>query len=221
MAETFKLRIDFTNCPDWDVVVPNCLEILLFVGWKNGFVDLGWLKIWNLHSCKLTWPWKIHHFDGIYQQRGDFQGRTVSFREGTWISAARCLLKWWQAHGWRFFGLCGSIRRGERFLEWKIWTCGDDFGRFFLSSCMNYVVVSRNWKVHPFHHTYKLVGGGNSMIFVYSSLFRGRCTQFDEYFWDGLKPPTRWKFIGWWFWMMILVWNSWLILEWLVDDDEF
>ena len=31
---------------------------------------------------QLPWPWKIHHFDGIYQQRGDFQGRTVSFREG-------------------------------------------------------------------------------------------------------------------------------------------
>ena len=27
--------------------------------------------------------WKIHHFDGIYQERWDFHGRAVSFREGT------------------------------------------------------------------------------------------------------------------------------------------
>ena len=27
-------------------------------------------------------PWKIHHFDGIYQERWDFHGQTVSFREG-------------------------------------------------------------------------------------------------------------------------------------------
>ena len=27
-------------------------------------------------------PWKIHHFDGIYQERWDFHGRAVSFREG-------------------------------------------------------------------------------------------------------------------------------------------
>ena len=25
-----------------------------------------------LPSCKLTWPWKIHHFDGIYQERWGF-----------------------------------------------------------------------------------------------------------------------------------------------------
>ena len=25
---------------------------------------------------------KIHHFDGIYQEKLDFHGRTVSFREG-------------------------------------------------------------------------------------------------------------------------------------------
>ena len=26
----------------------------------------------DLPSCKLTWPWKIHHFDGIYQEKWGF-----------------------------------------------------------------------------------------------------------------------------------------------------
>ena len=40
-----------------------------------------------LPSCKLTWlagKW-THHFDGMKPRKdGDFHGRTVSFREGTW-----------------------------------------------------------------------------------------------------------------------------------------
>ena len=38
----------------------------------------------NIPSCKLTVRWLENppNFDGIYQERWDFHGRTVSFREG-------------------------------------------------------------------------------------------------------------------------------------------
>ena len=38
--------------------------------------------------------WKIHHFDGIYQERWDFHGRTVSFREGNPGSKAGWIQKY-------------------------------------------------------------------------------------------------------------------------------
>ena len=46
----------------------------------------------NFGQKKSTLPetniagWKIHHFDGFYQDfDGDVHGRTVSFREGTYL----------------------------------------------------------------------------------------------------------------------------------------
>ena len=47
---------------------------------------LGAYKFWGVHSLKLTLPWKIHHFDGIYRERWGFSwAMSVSFRPGTWM----------------------------------------------------------------------------------------------------------------------------------------
>ena len=59
----------------------SCMASLIpAISWTkiNFLVDLRtprscWVRFsWFLHSCKLTKPWKIHHFDGICQERCGF-----------------------------------------------------------------------------------------------------------------------------------------------------
>ena len=38
-------------------------------GWLGYIDNLCYPLIWGLHSLKLTKPWKIHHFDGIFREK--------------------------------------------------------------------------------------------------------------------------------------------------------
>ena len=126
------------------------------------------------------------------RQRGGFSWRVVSaFAEkqrGTNIEGSQGLQLWflnyffWREHFWRvffFFG-GGSTRRKFFFLGWLMVGC------FFVWQKQ---VIHVGWQVAGLTLIYAGLsflkthwGGGNSNI--------GEDVQFDEYFLDGLKPPT-------------------------------
>ena len=56
-------------------------------------------------------------------------------------------------------------------------------------------VIGFGFSVRNWEWQWPKLAGGNSKIFLFSSLIWGRWTHFDEYFSIGLKPPTR---KAWW-----------------------
>ena len=77
-----------------------------------GMLVLGMMK-WqcccSLHSSKLRCPWKIHHFDGIYQERSGFSTATFVYWSVATITASLKLY-----HEWIFLFI---IIRGLTFIN--------------------------------------------------------------------------------------------------------
>ena len=68
----FPLAVKLRGCiDDW----PPKKKWKLKTEWKNYRKEI-------LDNLPMKVDDKIHHFDGIYQEKWDFHGRTVSFREG-------------------------------------------------------------------------------------------------------------------------------------------
>ena len=59
-------------------------QTMSVASWLSGHGKVRMANLWAIPRDPETniAGWIIHHFDGIYQERWDFHGRTVSFREG-------------------------------------------------------------------------------------------------------------------------------------------
>ena len=92
---------------------------------------------------------------------------------------------WWSAWPQRI-GACNIIF--GRCWVMKMWFQRKSHDVVVFSiSAMKFSMSTMKWTVGK-----EDLGGGNSKIFYFHPENWGRWTHFDQYFSDGLKPPTRW-----------------------------